>query len=262
MGRFISWLRRPFAARSPTSVDLAEVNRSYMDMLEFVTHELKSPLASSLFAIDSIRSGLLGEVSEQQQRSLESVERNLEYLNEMINNYLNVSRIEKDELGFTPVEVRFLADLVAPAVEQVQGQLEASCMAIDCQIPEEITVTGDPELLRIVLDNLLSNAVKYGSPGSAIRLRHLGRRGKLERFSVWNAGFGVSRANQPKLFKKFSRLNVRELRAKKGTGLGLFITRSIVERHKGRIWVESNEGEWAEFLFEVPGAPSRLSQGG
>jgi len=232
--------------------ELSRLNQNYMDMLEFVTHELKSPLASVLFSIGTLKDGLMGTVSDRQKMTLDAMEKNLEYQNEMILNYLNLSRIEKDELVFEPKVLALREDVIDRAIDQVRAQLDATCMTVVCDVPPDVLAWGDPDLLRIVLDNLLSNAVKYGRPGSAIRVTHeLPARDRLL-VKVWNAGLGISPSNLDKLFRKFSRLNVKELKAKRGTGLGLFITRAIVERHGGRIWAESQEDEWAAFVFELP----------
>jgi len=237
---------------SASNAELSRLNQNYMDMLEFVTHELKSPLASVLFSIGSMKDGLMGPVSDRQKLTLDTMEKNLEYQNEMILNYLNLSRIEKDELLFEPQVLGLFDDVIERALVQVRAQLEANCMTVVCEVPPEVRVWGDPDLLRIVFDNLLSNAVKYGSPGSAIRVTWHPVAERTIEVRVWNAGRGISAGDLDKLFQKFSRLDAKELRAKRGTGLGLFITRSIVLRHGGRIWAESQEGEWAAFVFELP----------
>jgi signal transduction histidine kinase len=114
-------------------------------------------------------------------------------------------------------------------------------------------VRGDRELLKIVADNLLSNAVKYGRHGSTLQVRATRGEGGWVRLEVRNEGRGIPATDLPRLFQKFSRMDVRELQAKKGTGLGLFITRQIVERHGGRIGAESRENEWTTFWVELPG---------
>jgi two-component system NtrC family sensor kinase len=231
---------------------LARLNQNYMDMLEFVTHELKSPLASCMFGLDSIRAGFLGPVTAQQQKTLDSTQRNLEHLNVMIASYLNLSRIEKDELAFTPREVAFRAEVVEPLKEQMAGQLDSARMTLEFAPDEDVRLWGDPELLKIVMENLLSNAVKYGQAGTPIRVEHAAGDGGAVRVRVLNQGRGIAAGDLDKLFRKFSRLDVAELRARKGTGLGLFITREIIQRHGGRIWAESREHEWAAFCFELP----------
>jgi two-component system NtrC family sensor kinase len=236
--------------------NLKQLNENYLDMLEFVTHELKSPLASAIFGVNSLKEGFIGSLRPEQQRVVEQVERNLEYLNGMIQNYLNLSRIEKDELRFNARDVSFRTDVVEPSVEVVTRQLVAQAMRVECLVPDSVHVRGDPDLLRVVLDNLLSNAIKYGRRGTAIRVGCQELPNGVCRFHVMNEGRGIPQAEIGRLFQKFSRLSAAELRAKKGTGLGLFITRMLVDRHGGRIWAESRENEYTTFYFEIPLEPS------
>jgi len=232
--------------------ELSRLNHNYMDMLEFVTHELKSPLASCLFGVGSLKDGLVGQPSPEQRRVLETVERNLEYLNEMILNYLNLSRIEKGQMRFSPKEIRFRAEVLDPALEQVSRQVYVAGIYTVVEVPEDLVVEGDRDLLRIVMDNLLSNAVKYGRPNSTLRILHEPGPDGAHRFCVHNEGMGFRPEEGRRLFQKFSRLDVAELRAKRGTGLGLFITQQIIQRHGGRIWAESTFGQDARFWFELP----------
>lgn len=232
--------------------ELSRLNHNYMDMLEFVTHELKSPLASCLFGVGSLKDGLVGQPSPEQRRVLETIERNLEYLNEMILNYLNLSRIEKDQLRFSPKSLRFRAEVLDPALEQVSRQVYVAGIYVLVDVPEDLMVEGDRDLLRIVMDNLLSNAVKYGRPNSTLRVHYEPGPGGAHRFCVHNEGVGFRPEEGRRLFQKFSRLDVAELRSKRGTGLGLFITQQIVQRHGGRIWAESDFGRDARFWFELP----------
>lgn len=237
---------------SQSNAELTKLNHAYMDMLAFVTHELKSPLASVLFALSSLKEGYFGELTEEQARVVDSVEKNVEYLNEMILNYLNLSRIEKDELRLQPERIAVVDTVVRPIMDQVARQAEAAGMRISCEIPVSVELQADADLLKIVYDNLLSNAVKYGRRGTTIRLGYGGVESGTHRFNVYNEGAGIAPEDIGKMFQKFSRLKVAELRAKKGTGLGLFITKDIIERHGGRIWVESEKGHHANFIFTLP----------
>ena len=101
------------------------------------------------------------------------------------------------------------------------------------------------------MDNLLSNAAKYGRNGGAIRIDASERDGEVQ-VSVWNEGEGIRKEDLQKLFGKFSRLDRPSAKSRKGTGLGLFVSREIIEKHGGRIWAESEAGKWAKFSFTVP----------
>jgi len=108
----------------------------------------------------------------------------------------------------------------------------------------------------VVMVNLLGNAVKYGKREGRIRIRAHTVDGRL-RVSVWNEGPGFPPEEKPRLFRKFSRLRTPELLKRKGTGVGLYSTWRIIQLHGGRIWADSEPGQWAEFSFEIPLAPGR-----
>lgn len=235
-----------------TNRDLTRINANYMETLGFVTHELKSPLASCLFGIASLRDGFFGPLNPDQARTLQSLERNLDYLNEMIHRYLTLSRIEKGELVFQPREVALRSEVLEPSIEQVSRQAAAHAMTIECDVAEDLRVQGDPDLLRIVFDNLLSNAVKYGREGGVISLRGERIAGGCCRLRVRNEGRGIPPDQMGGLFLKFTRLDLPETSARRGTGLGLFISHEIVERHGGSIRAESKEGVDTTFIVELP----------
>ena len=163
--------------------------------------------------------------------------------------------IEKGELApdTRPLDLR--TDLLDPMVEQLQPQIDQAGMHVDVEGPGHLAAVGDPTLLRIVVDNLLSNAAKYGCKGGRIVLE-LGEADGEARLSVWNEGEGVRAEDLPRLFGKFVRLDRPSAEARKGTGLGLFVSREIVERHGGRIWAESEPGQWARFTFTIPTTPA------
>jgi len=122
---------------------------------------------------------------------------------------------------------------------------------IENHIRKNLKLTADKNLIRIVFDNLISNAIKYGQENGKIILSSEER--KNERlFSVYNEGQGIPGNKMNQLFRKFSRIESSASEGKRGTGLGLFICKDIIDQHKGRIWAESAEGKWARFSFTIP----------
>ena len=247
-------MSRQLQARQQELVDANEAlhvaNRNYMEMLGFVTHELKSPLASCTLNVGILKNEITGPLNEAQKKVVDSVGRNLNYFNDMIKNYLDLSRIEKGELELARKEIKLLDDVVRPILDAMQSQFEERQMTVEVEIPKELALEADPNLLRIAYDNFLSNAAKYGRDGGKVRLG-CQQAGSTVRLNVWNEGEGVPRDQMPKLFQKFSRVVGKGSR-EKGTGLGLFISREIVEKHGGHVWAESEPGQWADFIFEMP----------
>jgi signal transduction histidine kinase len=240
---------------------LEEANHAYTQMLGFVSHELKSPVASMVTDAQILSQGYLGDLTPEQQAKVKSMERKGQYLLSLVREYLDLARVEGGELTLDArPRVDFEAEVVADAVDLVRPQIDAhGSQFLTCLPAEPATlVCCDPTLLRIVLVNLLDNAVKYGNEGGVIRLsaeiiEDEGSGDRL-RVSVWNAGPGFTHAQRNKLFRRFSRLDDPALKSRRGTGVGLYNSWRIIQLHGGRITAESEHGEWAEFSFEIPAA--------
>jgi len=230
---------------------LQAVNRGYMEMLGFVTHELKSPVASMYASAASLRDGIGGPLTETQRKLVATIIRNCEYLEDMVKNYLDLSRIERGEFEVRPQEVELLQDIVVPCIEQLAQQAEFRRIQICCDVPDGVYVNADPELARIALTNYLSNAIKYGKEDGRIEIRARRYDGQVK-ISVWNEGPGFKPEQKEQLFKKFSRLSDSQTKRQKGSGLGLYLVREITERHGGEVGATSEPGKWAEFWFTLP----------
>ena len=234
-------------------VETAEKNRAYLEMLGFVTHELKSPLASIVFGIGSLRDGILGPLSPGQEAVLRSAALSADYLRDTIANYLNLTRIEEGALGLSLGRVRLRRDVVEPLFERFAELAADRQMALSAEVAEDLEVAADPALVVSVVQNLLSNAVKYGRDGGEIRVR-----GRCDEssgsvlLSVWNEGPGFPAHAKGELFHRFGRLSAAETHS--GTGLGLFVAREIAVRHGGWLCADSEPGRWAEFTLALPAA--------
>jgi signal transduction histidine kinase len=231
--------------------ELQATNWNYMEMLGFVAHELKNALASAVLSLYTVKDGYLGAITPAQGRSLESVARSLEDLRDMIRNYLDLSRLEKGEMEITRNYFTLNARVVQPVLEELEGAVQGRRMAVENDISAGKVVYADAELLKIVYRNLLSNAIKYGWAGGTIRLGAQ-EDGQVVTLSVCNDGDGIAPDQIPLLFGKFSRLYNPEYADQRGTGLGLYICREIVEKHGGSIWADSRMGEWVKFSFTLP----------
>jgi len=230
--------------------ELELTNRNYIDMLGFVSHELKNPLASAVMGLHTVKDGYLGEMNEKQLKALNSVAESLDYFKDLIKNYLDLSRLEKGEYTVLRKNIHLKNTVIDPVLEQFAEELKARHISIDIGVHDETKVDADPDLLRIVYDNLISNAIKYGKDGGVIRLREKIADGRFV-FSVYNEGVGIAKEKMPLLFKKFSRIYRTEHAGKRGTGLGLYSCREIIKKHGGKIWAESEPGKWVEFSFDI-----------
>jgi signal transduction histidine kinase len=235
---------------------LAAANRDYFSMLAFVTHELKSPLASLMLETGMLREGMFGPLAPQQQDHVDKMLTKGKYMVALIRQYLDLARIEGGRLELDLREVELSADVIEPSIALIQAQIDRKGMKLVRQRPEPpLAATLDPELMRIVVVNLLGNAAKYGQRGGEIRLRAATEPDRLV-IAVWNAGPGFAASEQGRLFRKFSRLEAPELRKEKGAGIGLYTSWRIVHAHGGRIRAASQQGSWAEFTAEIPQPPA------
>ena len=238
-------------ALEAVSGELKKTNKNYIEMLGFVAHELKNPLASAMMSLYTVKDGYLGELNPGQQKSLGSVAQSLDYFQDMVKNYLDLSRIEKGELEVTKRETPLHARVVRPVLEGLEREMRERRIALDDRIPDDVVLIVDENLLRIVYDNLLSNALKYGREGGTISLDLFANHTQVV-LSVKNDGAGIPQEKMSLLFEKFSRLDTPEHSIKKGSGLGLYICREIMRKMGGDIWAESKSGEWVKFNFSVP----------
>jgi len=228
---------------------LTAANKSYLDLISFVSHELKGILASTVMNAYAVRDGLLGMVNFKQTKALDSITRNLDYLEATVRKFLNLGRIEKGELSVNKTQVNIRKDVFQLSIESLRTIAIRKNLNIANEIDPELAVNADLDLLQVAANNLVGNAIKYGTDGGRILLKSKETADFIE-IEVYNDSVPIRNDQKDKLFHKFSRLGNDETRKVKGTGLGLYITRQIVENHGGRIWVEPRE-KGNSFIFQI-----------
>lgn len=230
---------------------LEKANRDYMEMLGFVTHEIKSPMAAVHMILMTIMDGYVGEVPDHLKKPLGRIRKNCEELQDMVKNYLDLSRVERGELTATKRDVTLCDEVLEVCREQSAPLFANRHMDLELTCPDGLTVFADPELLRIALSNYLTNAAKYGQEGGSARLE-VSTEADHVVISVWNEGAGFSAAEGERLFGKFARLDNATTRAARGSGVGLFLVRQIMELHDGSTEATSKPGTWARFTLRMP----------
>lgn len=243
-------LRQSHQRLAETTEQLQQWNADYLSTLAFITHELKNQIASAKLNLLAVRDGYVGELNSDQHETLDDVVHTVNRTEDMLRNYLNLSRIEKGELQVRTRPVRIGNEVVAPVLRELKGRFHERNMRVETDLPPDLVTLGDPTLLQTVYENLLTNAAKYGRDGGTVKLWGRPVNGMLE-MHVWNEGPGVAPEQLGELFGKFCRLAPPGEEAR-GTGLGLFIDREIVRRHGGEIHAESQYGEWIDFVFTLP----------
>jgi len=234
------------------------VERMRADFVANVSHELRTPLASLIGFIDTLR-GPAADDLDAQQRFLGIMGEQAARMNRLIDDLLSLSRIELIEHQ-APSQSVALAELIAPLVDGFEPRLTERSVALDMRVPDELPlVAGDADQLTQVLQNLLDNSLKYGREGGTIRLEvavALTIRPGIV-VTVTDQGPGIPREHLPRLTERFYRVNVGRSRAAGGTGLGLAIVKHIVNRHRGQLSIESEEGIGTTVSIWLPQAVAR-----
>ena len=234
------------------NTSLQQINANYLDMLGFVSHELKNTLGVIYTSARALGKGIAGNLNESQTALVRSISNSIDSAVNMTRSYLDLARIEKGELRVNKRSIDISDLVLMPVVEELKPLIAEKGARIEKNFTQGLQVIGDPDLLRIVYKNLLVNALKYGKSGGKIRLASRSEK-QYERFEVWNEGEGIPREKIGRLFEKFVRLEHAK-ENDRGTGLGLFITKEIIEKQGGEIWAESEAGQWVNFIFTLPKA--------
>lgn len=228
---------------------LEELNKSYLDLLGFVAHELKGLLSSAVINAYSLRDGFLGMINFKQKKAVDSICRNLDYLDATVKKFLNLSRIERGNLEINKTEFSIGQDVFGYSVQTFVQMVNARHMQVENRIDPHLKVKADMDLMQIVANNLVNNAIKYGRDGGRISISARDKGGFVT-IEVYNDSTPIPPEQIGQLFKKFSRLDTPEKKKVKGTGLGLYITKQIVEAHGGSIHVEAKENG-NSFIFTI-----------
>ncbi|HEX2056936.1 MAG TPA: GAF domain-containing protein [Actinomycetota bacterium] len=228
---------------------LREADRTKSEFVSMLAHELKGPMTTILGFSETLKQQW-GRVSDEKKLSIiDIVAKETGRLSRLVNDLLDVSRMEAGTLRYelTPVSLHELLD----SIMTVHTSLSAQHLVVNDLPPELPKVLADNDRLRQVFINLLTNATRYSPEGTAIRVqaRELPDDGLVE-VSVSDEGIGISEQDRERIFSKFSMLP-KPGWVKKGTGLGLFITKGIIDAHGGRIWVESEQGKGSTFAFTL-----------
>jgi signal transduction histidine kinase len=233
------------------NVKLKSLDQARAEFISIASHQLRTPPATIKWYLSAINNGDYGELSPDVKQALVKTERVNNSLISLIEDILNVSRIERGKMEFLFEEVQMgdLAELTYETLLPIAGEKK-----LDLQFQKPPTplpkVMADREKIRQVMNNLIDNALKYTKQGSVVASIFV-ENGNI-RFQVKDSGKGVSPEEKQSIFKKFSR-GKESVMQSAGMGLGLYVAQVIIEQHKGKIWVESEgQGKGSTFIFTVP----------
>jgi len=247
---------------SRLNAELDQAGKLKDQFLANVSHELRTPLNSVIGFSDLLLTMASPEnpLTETQRDYLETIARNGRHLLELINELLDLSKIAagRMELRLEALEV---SALLREAADSVRAQLEARRHRLVIEpLPDHLMVTADRGRLRQVLLNLLSNAIKFSTDGGRVTLSARLEDSGAVRVAVTDTGIGIAPSDQRRLFQEFVQLDASESRRYEGTGLGLALSKRLVELHGGTIGVDSELGTGSTFWFTLRRAESRPEQ--
>ncbi len=219
--------------------------------ISIISHELKSPVSIIKGYAGTLRRQDANWSPEIMDDSLAVIEEEADHLTDLIDNLLETSRLQAGTFALEISEEILLPKLAAGVVHKFRSQTDKHEFELEFP-PDYPPVMGDERRLTQVLNNLVSNAIKYAPEGGLIRISGAVH-SRYVTVSVSDEGIGIPEHEKPRIFQQFSRLDNALSRKTEGTGLGLFLSKAIVEAHNGRIWFTNNDdGPGTTFTFSIP----------
>lgn len=238
---------------------LKEIDQMKTEFISVASHQMRTPLSATKWVLKMIMDGDLGPLNQQQREMLTKGYETNERMIILINDLLNVSRIEEGRFQYRFVHMA-LDRVIQSVTQEMYNAIRKKEIKFDFKKPKEALprVNIDPQKIRLVVQNLLDNAIKYTPSGGKVTLS-LWKDDHQVVCSVADSGVGIPVSQQSRLFSKFFRADNVVRMQTDGSGLGLFIVKNIIERHRGGVWFESIEGKGTTFFFSLPIRTSEYS---
>jgi len=234
--------------------ELEETSRHKSEFLASMSHELRTPLNAIIGFSQVLRERLFGELNEKQEEYVDDILTSGYHLLSLINDVLDLSKVEAGQLELEMAPFSLRESLERGVVMVRERATNEGVQVVVTALPEADLVTGDERRLRQVIFNLLSNAVKFTPAGGVVDVSAAQVNGEV-RVSVADSGPGIAREDHERIFEEFRQTEAGAAQHE-GTGLGLALSKRLVELHGGRIWVESELGKGSTFVFTLPTRPA------
>lgn len=230
---------------------LAEASRMKMEFLTIMTHQIRTPFTNLRWVVDLLMANKVGSLSKKQNEYLEILKENSDRLEELINKIVTVSKIEQGEF---PIQKKkfSLEELIARTVKESRVYAAASNVEVKTDISKDIPeLFADKSQITEVIENLLNNAIKYSKKKGKVKILAIKKEKKVY-VEIKDSGLGIPEEDQKYIFRKFFRSGNAIKHKTQGSGLGLFIIKSIIEAHKGKVGFSSKKGKGSTFWFTLP----------
>ncbi len=232
-------------------INAEEASRMKSEFLSNMSHELRTPLNSVIGFSDILSNGLIGDLTDRQKKYINNINKSGKKLLELINNILELSRIESGRMKLNIGEVN-IRILIIDVLLLTGTMASKKDILLDNYIDDQIPlVKADAEKIRDVLYNLIENAIKFTPSGGSVHIGASLKGDKLE-IKVADTGIGISDKDKERIFRPFEQADGSTTRKYGGTGLGLMLVKEYVNMHNGDIWLKSHPGEGTEFTFTIP----------
>ncbi len=226
-------------------------SRAKSEFLANMSHELRTPLNSIIGFSEIMRDGLTGPISDTHKEYLKDIWESGKHLLQLINDVLDLSKIEAGMMELE-LDTFSIEDLLKSSLIMFREKAMRHRIKLNADIPADIgSITADARKIKRVVFNLLSNAVKFTPDGGEVGITARRKDSAIE-ITVWDTGIGIAKEDMERLFQPFQQLEATITKKYEGTGLGLHLSKKIVELHGGRIWVESEVGKGSRFSFTIP----------
>jgi signal transduction histidine kinase len=236
---------------SKANVRLEELSQLKSHFLANMSHELRTPLNSILGFSEVLQDKMFGALNEKQEQYVNYVMESGQHLLSLINDILDLSKIEAGKIEIELAELR-IGDLLKDSLTMVKEMALKHGIELGLKLEDEIPeIFADERKVKQIVFNLLSNAVKFTPDGGRVGIEAVKEQEDI-RVTVWDTGIGIKEEDKGKLFKEFQQLDSGANKRYQGTGLGLALSKRLVEMHGGRIWVESEPGKGSRFSFTLP----------
>jgi PAS domain S-box-containing protein len=229
------------------------IEKMKSEFVSVAAHQLRTPLSIIKWSLSLLLEADSGEISPDQKDLINKAYLTNERMVKLVNDLLNVARIEEGRFVYQPKIVEF-DELIKQIFDSLKELAQRKGLSFELKIEKSKkpkVVKVDVEKMALAIKNLIENAITYTDPGGKVLVKLKRKNGQVE-FSVKDTGVGIPKSQQERVFSKFFRgSNVVRMETE-GTGLGLFITKNIIEAHDGKIWFRSKEGEGTTFFFTLP----------
>lgn len=232
-----------------------DLDNAKTEFLSITSHELRNPITPMKAQLQMLENEYFGKLLKKQKESIKMIIRNTDRLDNIINDLLEISKIETARLKFNFKETD-IKQTIKETVMFMEGFAKEKNIKLKSNIGKITTITADPDRISQILRNIINNAIKFSNKSSTIKIS-AHKKDNYILFSVQDNGCGLNKENQKRVFDPFFQVENVNLLCNKGTGLGLAICRGIVESQNGKIWVESKVNHGSNFYFTIPLKPVR-----